>query len=692
MEELHRAHLDYALAGANTFELDENEPADGMYAFLKSYGIDTLAVIEGNIGSGPPEWQAKEAIGRRGYLSPGIPAARAALLQQHEALFKRMPAFDYVHFKSGDGGGDESEASAPFGRALIYLCEDYAPILKKYHPHTKIFVGNQKLDNAGDRAIFEYLQAKPRDWIDGICYGPGSNAMGWTPGRRQDHRMDLFRYAGRGAVSGYLREMLHQLPPRQSILLFTDLTHWVYSQYGLMDHDLIPDRDHQIPPQWDFWLYERKPCPELAQVFNRRTFHARPRNYYRVFQETAEFAIGDVAYSEGNHDHANQWIYQRLFWNPTATVEEVVAEYARTYFGPESAADMSEAIFTLEHNLESPIRENAGIDRLIELLEKAGAEMNPGLRGRNYLWREYLQKAYLCKYVQLDVRRQHEHLDKVMAQLQSAFDGGTLESVVANLAGTQLPAPSPEMLHLKSETDRVGRESDQIFGVRDEGLFNLKHDYVGFGWLKREIRRAASAHSGTDRREIVERILYYEDPGEGGFYDDAGVPARSPHLVYGSPYDGGRVSSENRPSQRAMAFTADEERGVTFRYENLDRTAQYRVRLTLVRPRFGPRYSFRQKQTSESIYADDFKLAENLQLPEYIAGTFEFDIPQAVTSDGSLTLSMKKQPDVGVGLKSDVTVWRNTGGWGTLVSEVWLMKKAARVGHQNPEKAPPGNH
>jgi len=40
--------------------------------------------------------------------------------------------------------------------------------------------------------------------------------------------MDLFKGAGRGALSGYLREMLHQLPPRQSILLFTDLTHWVY--------------------------------------------------------------------------------------------------------------------------------------------------------------------------------------------------------------------------------------------------------------------------------------------------------------------------------------------------------------------------------------------------------------------------------------------------------------------------------
>ena len=137
-----------------------------------------------------------------------------------------------------------------------------------------------------------------------------------------------------------------------------------------------------------------------------------------------------------------------------------------------------------------------------------------------------------------------------------------------------------------------------------------------------------------------------------------------------------------------MAFTTDEERGVTFQYDNLDRAAQYRVRLTLVRPRYAARYAVRQHQTSQSIYADDYPLAENLELPEYLADFFEFDIPKAATSDGRLTLWMKKQPGVGSGLKSDVTVWRNTGGWGTLVSEVWLMKKGAPPQHRTgPQKA-----
>ena len=256
-------------------------------------------------------------------------------------------------------------------------------------------------------------------------------------------------------------------------------------------------------------MYDRKPSAELAQVYNRRTFHARPRNYYHAFQETAEFAIGDVAYSEGHHDHLNQWMYQRLFWHPLETVEEVVAEYARTFFGPEAAPEMAEAIFMLEHNLETPIRKNPGIGRLIELVESAGTEMPAEVRAKNSLWREYLQKADLDRYIQLDVNRQNTHVDAILAKLKTGFDGGDVDGALSQLADVALPAPSPEMVRLKSAADRLGQESDRLAGVRSEGFFNLKQDYVGFGWLKREIDRAPGGCVGRrtagDRR--ADRVL-----------------------------------------------------------------------------------------------------------------------------------------------------------------------------------------
>lgn len=680
-DELRTAYLDYALAGANTFEVGLGSGQDGTYDFLRSYGLETLVCISANQGSGPPEWQAKEAIGRHGYLNPSIPAARAALLAQHEATFQKMPSFDIMHFKSGDGGGDESEASAPYGRALIHLCEDLAPILHKYHPRMKIFVGNQKLDNAGDAAILEYLQEKPRDWIDGLIYGPGSNAMAWTPGRRQDHRMDLFHYARRGAMGGYLREMLHQLPPRQSILLFSDVTHWVYSQYGLMDHEMIPDRNYRTPPKWDYEMYAHKPDRAMQQVYNRRTFHARPSAYHRAFQETAAFTIGDVAYSEGQFDHANAWTYLRLFWNPHRSVEESVYEYARTHFGSDAASTMTEAIFVLEKNLETPIADNPGIDRFVSLVRAAGEKMPADQMERNFRWRQYLEKACLDKYIQLDVRQQNAAIEQITQTLKKGFHGGDLDASVAALAEFQLPDPSPEMLHYKSLAEQAGVESDRLHGVRNDGFFNLQQDYVGFGWIRRQLNKAVAA-SPADRRKIVERILYNDDPGVGGFYDDAGDAARSPHLVRGWSYGDGEISSENRRSQRTMAFTTDEKEGVTFEYEGLDPQAEYRVRLSLVRPKYKPRYAARHRQTSQSIYADEFPLAVDLVLPEFNAEDFEFDIPSQAVADGKLTLTMRKQAGIGEGLRSDVTIWRNTGGWGTLVSEVWLMKKGAPMQYQ----------
>lgn len=674
-DELRRAYLNYALAGANTFRIGASDHET--FSFLKSYGLDTIVHVSGNRGSGPPQWQAKEAIGRTGYLSPAVPEARAALLEDREKIFQQMPPVEYVHFKSGDGGGDESEAAAPYGRTFVRLCEDYARILHKYHPHTKAFVGNQKLDNAGDRAIFKHFQTHEDSLLDGICYGPGSNAMGWTPGRRQDHRADLFEYARRGALSGYLREMLHELPPHKSILLFSDLTHWVYSQYGLMDHELIPDRNSMTPPRWDFWMYARRPSEAMAMVYDRRTFHARPRDYYRVFQETTEFAIGDIAYSEGHHDHFNQWMYQRLFWNPHQTVEAVVHEYARTHFGLEASDLMRDAIFTLENNLQTPIHDNPGIDRLVELVEAAGAAMPEHVRQRNYLWRQYAQRAYLDKYIQIDVRRQRAAMDDAIGRLREAFHHGQLRTTVEALSPLAPPDESEQMRRLRARAEQLGQESDRMFGVRNVGLFNLEQDYCGLGWLAREIRRASKVDDDDQLRRIVERVVYYEDPGVGGYYDNAGVPEASPHLVRGWPYGESGFSNFNRRSQRTAAFTTDEGRGVAFRYTGLDPEASYRVRLTLVRPRYLPRFGKFQEQTSQSIYADEHLLAKDVELPEFESDFFEYDIPREATADGELLLWLEKQSGIGEGLPSDVAIWRNTGGWGTLVSEVWLMKKGA---------------
>ncbi|MEX2016717.1 MAG: hypothetical protein WD873_08735, partial [Candidatus Hydrogenedentales bacterium] len=251
------------------------------------------------------------------------------------------------------------------------------------------------------------------------------------------------------------------------------------------------------------------------------------------------------------------------------------------------------------------------------MLEKAGEAMPKDVKARDYLWRMYLQTAYLNKYIQLDVRKQRHQIDESLKWLTTALAGGTLELAASSLAGAQQSSESRQMIELKEKAKQLGDESDRIYGVRSEGLFNLEQDYHGFGWLNREMANAAAAESDAEREAIVRRVVQYEDPGPGGFYDNAGVPGGAPRLVYGWPYGDGGFSGANRPSQRTMAFTTDEDRGVQFRYTGLDPDAQYRVRLTLVRPRYLPRFGVFQEQTSQSIFADDVALAEAVELPEF---------------------------------------------------------------------------
>jgi hypothetical protein len=675
-DELERAMLDYALAGANTFEVTYQPPDGRIFTFIKSYGLDTLMVPVANSGAGPEEWQALEAIGRTGYLCPSVPEARQALLNQWEARFKNMAPMDYIHWKSGDGGGCECDTCAPYGAVFVRLCEDLTRILHNYHPNTKVFIGNQKLDSAGDIAILDYLKEEPRDWVRGIVYGPGSNAMGWMPGRRQDHRMDLFQYARHGQVEGFLRELLHQLPPDKEILLFSDLTHWIYSQWGTMDHFLIADRDYHVPPAWDRWLYERVPDRAMRLVYNRRTFHARPRAYYEAFQHVMRYGIGDVAYSEGYHDHLHVWMWQRLMWNPRQSVEEVVHDYARQHFGPEAASLMVEAIFTLEQNIVTPIADNPGIDRFNSLVFEAGATMPEQYMSNNFLWRQYAQRALIDGYIQRMVRLQDQRMAGVMTMLADALNTGRLdETLGAVIARIEEDLETDDMRRLKEEADRLGQESDVIFGVRNEGLFNLDRDFAGIAWVDGEVRRAQAAPE-EDRRAIVHQIVHYDDPGPGGFYDDAGNADNSPNLVYGWPrrIGFGRI----RESQAIAAYTTDEPRGVTFHYMGLDPDAQYRIRFTLFRPpnRTAPGRVLREHpEKRQSIYADGHCLAKDLELPVGTPELFEFEIPQELTADGELTVWFEKEDGIGDLPPGRLTAWSVTGGWGTLVSEAWLMKR-----------------
>ncbi len=683
--EAQRKIEDYALAGLNTMQTSVSPADREMFDFIRSLGLKTLVHYSPNAGSGPPEWQGYESIGRTNYLCPSVPAARAALLKRFEDTFRGAPSVDYICFTGGDGGGCECDRCKPYGGTFIRLCEDMANIIHREHPETQIFFTNQKFDNESDIAIFKYLQEKPRTWLRAWGYGPGSDAMSWQPGHRQNHRMDLFRYPGFGPFDRYLKEILHQLPPEQDIVFYNELTHWRYSQNGFIQAYPRADKNGDQPPHWNHWIYERRPDQALTMVYDRLSFYAWPRYYRWVFGETVRYGIGDCTHSSGTQDHFNQWMWQRLLWSPQRKIEDLVDEYARTWFGPEAAPRMAQAIFQIEENLQeqpgTPIEKKTGIGRYYQLVKEAGAKM-PATRMRgNWLWREYMQKAALDRHIQLDVRRQKTVQQRVEQRIRLALKTGATDAAIAeSLAMLAKLPPDAEMNRLRAEATRLGEESNRLYGVRSEGIFNLDHDFIGSGWTRRQLERAKIAR-GAERRELLGMIADYEDPGPGGFYDNAGTANPAPHIVHGYPYDFGQpfvpemIEEMNRPSQRSMHFTQDEDQGVTFQYSGLDPKARYRIRFTLVRPRYQERYRERMNQKSETIYADQFVLAKDLAVPERASDFFTFDIPPQATSDGELVIRFERAADVARGSRVEREIWRNTGGWGTIVSEAWLMKK-----------------
>lgn len=706
-----RAIMDLALAGANTFFVDRGTETEQRrdIAFLKSFDLMTCGTFLPNAVVNkdfPREWRAEESIGRDFFVCPSVPEARDYILRECERYFSQSISFDFIQLKGGDGGGCECDSCKPYGSTFIHLCEEIATIIHRYHPDTKLYFTNQKFDNESDIAILEYLNEKPREWLWAWGYGPGSDATTWQPGHRQNHRMDLFRYPGFGPYGLYPKELLHQLPARHKILYFNEITHWKYAQHGYIQMYPRADKDGNLPPSWSHEIYERRPDQALTMVYDRLSFFAWPKYYHRVFNDLMRYGVGDITHSSGNHDHFNQWMWQRLLWNPRMDVEEVVHEYAKSWFGREAAPLMAEAILQLETNMEElknePLQIKKGIDKYYATVQRAG-EMMPELWMKdNWLWRMYMQKGALDLYIKSDLIQQlkaKEGIEQYLLSNRKNIDWQYLTDRIDDV----LKSETREMSELRMEAELLGDESNELFGTRSEAVFNLRHDYIGLGWIKRQLQRAQKEKNERRRNELLDMITDYEGKNIGAIYDNLGTANPAPNVVFGYPYDHGQpyvptmLSEANRPGQRSMHFTQDEDQGVTLLYTDLPAGQRYILRLALVRPVFQDRYADRMKQKTQSLFANDKLIAKNIELPEYMSDFYSFEIPASLIKDGVLEIRLmrdttlfseeaKRTPV----LKQAVDVanhmlqtsnrvereqWRNTGGWGTLLSEAWLIPK-----------------
>jgi hypothetical protein len=482
--EIRSVVLEYALAGGNTFYAADNGGA--FYDFIKSYGLMTTTGARPNQlqGEFPKQWKAggREAWEGAQWVCPSIPEARAALMAQWDKDFSQRADHDVMRFYAGDPGGCTDARCQPWGKTFVRLCEDMAGIWLKYHPKCIVLIANQGLDNAGERAIFDYYREKPRTWSYGIAYGPGSNPM--SRYFRDELRKDLFVYPGKGPVDRYLAEMLHELPMNQHIMHYSDVTHWIRSQYQI-----------------------DSPEPNIVKAYNRRMFHARPKAMYRIFQAIMPFSEGDIIYSEGNHDEFHQYLWARLLWNPNRELEDIMREYCVLYFGEASAEPMVQALFQLEQNLVLPLDTNAGIGRYYAFVKEAGDTMPAWRMKRDYRWRLHMQKAALDQYLQYKLRNELSNEHRAREVLLGAKPGQYETAIRQALDILRTPTESEEMKKLRDEAGRLGEESDRLHGDRNLGFFKLDAPLRNLPREIESLEEAQSATSDQDRKTAIDSAI-----------------------------------------------------------------------------------------------------------------------------------------------------------------------------------------
>jgi hypothetical protein len=178
-----------------------------------------------------------------------------------------------------------------------------------------------------------------------------------------------------------------------------------------------------------------------------------------------------------------------------------------------------------------------------------------------------------------------------------------------------------------------------------------------------EIRRLADE---KERLKAIDEIVNWTDSGPGGFYDDLGNLSAQSHLVRGPGFEndpaflqsslvgfGGRYGGAPwRVSWRNHAESLNDS-PLEMRYTNLDRSAQYKVRVVYAG----------ESVPGIRLAANDTVEVHPFMKKEFPIRPLEFDIPVKATEDGNLSLKWFRTPGLG------------GNGRGCQVAEVWLIRK-----------------
>lgn len=397
----------------------------------------------------------------------------------------------------------------------------------------------------------------------------------------------------------------------------------------------------------------------------------------------APYTVGSISYSEGINDDLNKFIWSDQDWDPQTRVRETLEDYARLFISSQFAAEISQGLLSLEENWDGPLLVNEGVDITLMQWQRLEEEVPEEVLG-NYRFQMGLLRAYYDAYIRRRLIRERELEREARETLSFAPQMGSL--LALERAEEELRKAEKEPV-AKDYKRRCEELADALFQSIGAQLSLKKHKAMDWSrgafiddidmplnnsrWLLGRFRRIKELGEESERLEAIREILWRENPGPAGFYDDFGTSHAWKRVIREKSWeeDPGNLLSPFISFVPSLLHIAaplgKEEEGIPLAWiANL--TALYDIPISIVYEELFPNCSYKVRVTYIGEHGGRVKLVANggylvhdfLEIKGKIAVVGEGRIPPEVIEDGRLTLT-----------------WLHEGGRRTHIAEVWLEKE-----------------
>ncbi len=373
------------------------------------------------------------------------------------------------------------------------------------------------------------------------------------------------------------------------------------------------------------------------------------------------------------NDDVNKFLWTRLGWSQTASIDETLGDYSRYFIGPDLGAAFAKSLLALERDWTGPAATNAEIPKTLASLQALERAATPAQR-ENWRFESALYRGYYDAFIQQRLVAEQRQEAAALAALRLAPKTDSSEAIAAALVALK-PQPAsllraPLFAFAGALYQQIGLQlSVAKYGAsgieRGANLDRVDVSLNDRAWLTRQFAEIQRLPTEAERLARIAVIANWQHPTPDTLYDDLGDPTNEPHLVRGEGFSAdpelfhsaiNGIADQTPDDGWRMSWISYAERlyesPLELSYQNLDSTRAYTVRITYA----GEGYTVPIKLVANNtvVIHPYFKRPAN-------PTTVEFPIPGAAIQHG--TLDLRWIPESGAG----------GSGRGHQVAEVWLI-------------------